>query len=405
MRRLLKRLHGLLRWLGTGWAILGMTLLLIAAGELGLRGVFWLKDRGKPRVPPDPRVLAAIEGSSAWLPEHYRELEALSDRWQPFVYFRQRPFRGKTITIDEDGLRATWMPWRDPADGVKGPSAKLLLLGGSSLWGYGARDDATIPSRIAQGLHDRGLDAEVRNLAEIGYVNTQEMIALVRELQAGYRPDVVLFYDGVNDTTSALLEGQAAVTTNESNRVREFNLLQSPARLGSSLAGRLVRDSAWFRLAGSIGRRITAGAASDHATPAESEQASLARAVVGRYLANVRLVEALGRAYHFRALFIWQPVIFHKSRLVPFEQEESEKFAWTKEMFLRVHEELGKADELRSDPAFCDLSEVFKDAESLVFLDFCHTTEYANESIAQRLVQRLILLMERSAEGSKASSP
>ena len=26
------------------------------------------------------------------------------------------------------------------------------------------------------------------NLAEIGYVNTQELIALVRELQQGYRP-------------------------------------------------------------------------------------------------------------------------------------------------------------------------------------------------------------------------
>ena len=27
----------------------------------------------------------------------------------------------------------------------------------------------------------------------------------MRELQEGYRPDLVIFYDGVNDTTSALL--------------------------------------------------------------------------------------------------------------------------------------------------------------------------------------------------------
>ena len=73
----------------------------------------------------------------------------------------------------------------------------------------------------------------------------------MRELQQGYRPDLVLFYDGVNDTTSALLEGEATVTTNEINRVREFNLLQSPARLASALAGNLIQNSALFRLAGS----------------------------------------------------------------------------------------------------------------------------------------------------------
>src|SRR5262249_55880433 len=159
---------------------------------------------------------------------HQRELEMLSDRWEPYVYFRERPLAGQTINISAEGLRATWT-----APAVTGPAGaqtrpfKLLLLGGSSLWGFGARDDHTIPSLLARALHDRGEAVEIRNLAEIGYVSTQELIALVRELQAGYRPDLVLFYDGVNDTTSALLEGEAGVSTNEVNRRREFNLLQS----------------------------------------------------------------------------------------------------------------------------------------------------------------------------------
>ena len=69
------------------------------------------------------------------------------------------------------------------------------------------------------------MPVEVRNLSELGYVSTQEVIGLYRELQEGYRPDVVIFYDGVNDTTSAVLSGQAGVTTNEINRHDEFNLL------------------------------------------------------------------------------------------------------------------------------------------------------------------------------------
>ena len=39
-----------------------------------------------------------------WPIEHYREIESLEERWQPYVYFRPKPFHGKTITIGADGL-------------------------------------------------------------------------------------------------------------------------------------------------------------------------------------------------------------------------------------------------------------------------------------------------------------
>ena len=65
------------------------------------------------------------------------------------------------------------------------------MLGGSSLWGFGARDDQTIPSLLARRLHDRGVQVEVKNLSDLGYVSTQEVIGLLRELQgrlpAGHR--------------------------------------------------------------------------------------------------------------------------------------------------------------------------------------------------------------------------
>ena len=134
--------------------------------------------------------------------------------------------------------------------------------------------------------------AEIRNLAEIGYVSTQETVALVRELQAGYRPDVVLFYDGVNDTTSALLEGRPTLSTNEINRVREFNLLQSPGRLTAALAWNLVKDSGSFRLAQSLSRRFGRGPAVAYPSRSERELELLANGVVQGYLGNVRLVEA-----------------------------------------------------------------------------------------------------------------
>ena len=89
---------------------------------------------------------------------------------------------------------------------------------------------------------------EIRNLAEIGYVSTQEMIALVRELQSGYRPDLVLFYDGVNDTTSALLEGEADAHDQRDQPGPRIQSAAVAARLTAALARNLVGGSAFSGL-------------------------------------------------------------------------------------------------------------------------------------------------------------
>ncbi len=242
--------------LRTAWCIVGITLLVLILMEAGSRAVFALHDALTAAPVPDRRLLAEGYAGATWPVTHYRELELLSERWQPYVYFRQKPFRGETIRIRPDGLRDLWHPLPGPNQPSRPKSIKLLMLGGSSLWGYGARDEHTIPSLVAKALHDRGDRLEPRNLAEMGYVSTQEFVALRRELQAGYRPDVVVFYDGVNDTTSALLGGAAGLTTNEVNRQREFNLSQSPVRLVAALAAKLVRDSGSYRFARWIRRRF-----------------------------------------------------------------------------------------------------------------------------------------------------
>jgi hypothetical protein len=396
MQRTLPRIRQTCKALQTAWSILGVTLVLIVLAELLLRAGFWLKDRGRPRIPPDPRAVAAVEQGDRWLPLHYRELERLADRWSPYVYFRQRPFQGRTITIDDEGRRATWRPPDAPEGGTASPSApppRILMLGGSSLWGFGARDEGTIPSQIVRALHERGIRVDVENLAEIGYVNTQEVIALMRALQQGKRPDVVLFYDGVNDTTSALLEGRATLTTNEVNRRREFNLLQSPGRLTGSLLDYAVRNSASYRLAGAIARRFGDGTDPDARRPAVSDASALPRLadeVVEGYLANRALVEALGKSYGFQSLFVWQPVIFSKPRRVPFEEEESVKLGWSSALFALVHDRLRAERSLVDDRAFLDLTPLFDDTDELVFLDFCHTTEAANATIARAIVAKLL---------------
>jgi lysophospholipase L1-like esterase len=391
MRNVLQRIRRRLRFLQVIWSIAGITLVAIVLMEAGFRLFFSIKDHFATETVPDRRVIEAGYGGEAWPVQHYREIQALQDRWEPYVYFRQKPFTGQTITIDPEGLRRTWMP---PSSADRsGKVFKLLMLGGSSLWGYGARDDRTIPSLVARELYDRGYRVELRNLAEIGYVSTQEVVALVRDIQAGYRPDLVIFYDGVNDTTSALLEGEAGVTTNEQNRRAEFNILQSPSRLGTSLIMRLVRDSATYRFAQVLGRRLGGAMRTEGRLPSVKGVDGLAPEVVRRYRANIALVEKLGREFGFEPLFYWQPVVFDKGELTPYEAEEALKFEWARGFFHEVHGAIRDSTDLRGDARFHDLSRLFSGTPELIFIDYCHTTESGNQRVADAIARDAIEIL------------
>ncbi len=391
MRNVLLHLRRFLRFLRTVWSIAGLTVLAIILTESGFRLIFRVKDHFAAEAVPDRRVIDAGYGGESWPALHYRELQALEHRWEPYVYFRPRPFAGQTITIDRDGSRRTWIP--PSSNDRPGKVCKLLFFGGSSLWGYGARDDRTIPSLVAREMYDRGYRVEVRNLGEIGYVSTQEVIALLRDLQTGYRPDLVIFYDGVNDTTSAWLEGEAGVTTNEQNRRAEFNLLHSPSRLAASLIVKLVHDSASYRFAQIVGSRLGAARnVPDQPTPAKGAHA-LAAEVVRRYRANVDIVEKLGKEYGFETLFYWQPVVFDKLELTPFETEEARRFEWARGFFAEVYGGVRSSFKAGGDAHFHDLSRLFAGTPEFIFIDYCHTTESGNRKVAEAIARDAIAIL------------
>ncbi len=397
MGKALRRLKRVLSCVQASWSVFGITLVTLLLVEGGFRVSFAVRDRLTAVAIPDRRIVAEGYGGDTWPSVHFRELEQLQERWQPYVYFRQKPFRGKTITIDADGRRTTWQSSARAADRGERRSVKILTLGGSSLWGFGARDDQTIPSLLARSLDEKGWYVELKNLSEIGYVSTQEVIALTQELQAGYRPDLVIFYDGVNDTTSALLEGEPGLTTNEVNRRHEFNLLQTTARLTAALAVKLVKDSGSYRFAQMVRRRLGGETASARPAPATFRVPDVADGVVRRYEANITLVETLAKSFGFRPLFFWQPTVFTKPVLVAVEQEEARRFSWAEPFLSDVYAGIRTSQQLTSDAAFRDLSTVFDDEEGLIFIDYCHTTEVANARIASTMAATAVKALSNPA--------
>jgi lysophospholipase L1-like esterase len=264
------------------------------------------------------------------------------------------------------------------------------MFGGSTLWGYGARDEFTIPSLVSKKLAARVPTAPwVVNLGETGYVTTQEVITLMLELRKGNVPDLAVFYDGVNDAWAAFQSGVAGMPQNELNRIIEFN---SRERL--NLRGGFVQKSGLYRFARGLSGSIGSGGVGA-ASRRRFLDPALANAVVDTYVGNVRLVKALARDYGFQVVFFWQPTIYSKKILSPDEErwrltgsrrQGAPAFAEEYRAFNEAFKQRMKS--ARIDDVY-DLSDTFANEARTIYIDRFHMSEIGNNAVAEAMVATL----------------
>ena len=348
-------------------------LVVEAAARIGVYGI--------ERWRPDYRAGADGYFGATWTRDYYREFAASGGaEWRPYVYWRRPPFAGRFINVDAEGIRRTWKAATGDAE-----RTRIFVMGGSTAWGTGARDDYTLPSELAKGLFERGRAAEVTNYAESGYVTFQDVSMLLSRLHRGNVPDLVVFYGGVDDVFSALQNGVAGIPQNEVNRRREFNVLQ-PENVGKLLP---VLTSGTQYFAGMVRRRLmrnTAGAV----LPEAGNRSALAQAVIEQYCANLRTVRGLAREYGFRALFFWQPVIFTKPTLTSYEVFERDRYGYARDFFAETYKRMADAPPSCRDLGLDDVSRVFENDARPYYIDAFHVTEAGNQRVAAAMLPIVI---------------
>ncbi len=383
---------GLLGRAKEAWLVAGITFLLLLMLEVALSLAYTLRDRFQPSVSAlsqDWRAHADAYAGVSWTHQYYKEFEESSvTEWSSYVYWRRKPYKGRYINIDPNGIRRTW---RADGDRPGSDPRSVFIFGGSTVWGVGVRDDATIPSFLARKLEEKGIGAEVTNFGESGYVSTQEVIALIGQLQKGNVPDLAIFYDGVNDVYSAYQQRAAGLPHNEYNRVKEFNLTQPAGyqSLRSAFLHRTAEKLAMVRFSRSLLRRLGVGDQQDAAATywgtanhsIAGEEDLLGR-ILTVYESNVRTIRALGEAYGFKTLFYWQPTVFDKSHLTPYEQEQRESVEALQPFCRRAYELVSRKGD---DGDFRDLCGTFAEVSRPVFIDWCHLSEWGNEAIAEQM--------------------
>jgi lysophospholipase L1-like esterase len=366
-----RRVAALARAAHAAWLFAGATLLVLAAVEGAARVVWALLPPPSAFDEAHAGVLADFEGA----PELGREREFQRFSWHPYVYWRHRPFDGRHVHVDAQGLRDTWN-----AAGPEG-ALDIQVFGGSTAWGWGAPDDATIPSLISRSLAQTlSTPVHVTNRAQFGYVSTQGLIALTLDLRAGRVPDAVVFYDGVNDVFSAYQAGRAGDPKNEWRRREDFES---------------VRRAFQRRLAGHLAtvKLVRRAFAPDPEPPVDP--ARLAAEVVRAYAGNLRVVESMAAAFGFEVRFYWQPTVWLKSGLTPYERAAGEHYAYLEALYRAAAAEIAAHPELSRNPRFGDLGKILADREEPLFLDFCHIGPAGNRIVAEQIAADLAEALRR----------
>jgi len=397
------------------WLMIGMSLAILLLVESCVRVQRSISERASG-VRPGAAPAGDPQAKMPWFDEFTKEYDATRpQRWKSYLYWGREPsFKGRYVNIDSAGHRIT-----PQAKNAEGPVARVFFFGGSTMWGTAQRDDHTIPAEAARRLMTLAAPLnriEVTNFGESGYVTTQELIELELQLRAGQRPNVVVFYDGINDVGTTVQFGAPGIPQNESKRVSEFAMGRALDRSGFARGlkkdltaeGILLREG-FNQLALVDWIKSKKGSPPLTFISADSAARSTARV----YAENMRIVEALSKAYGFQAIYVWQPSIHATPKpLTKFEERirngiKNNPFeSRIRETQLAIPPIVDSAMATIAPGRFVDATSLFVNDTMSVFVDrIGHNTEASVPKIVDAFWPALEAAVQRSRAGVAAEAP
>lgn len=321
----------------------------------------------------------------------HRELREQDMMWEPYLHYRFKPMNGKHNTIYANGLRKTANPsLKDSATAIK-----IFCFGGSTMYSSGSRDEYTIPSELSKLIYKTfpNQNVEVSNFGCHGYTRATENIQLQRELIKNNIPDIVIFYDGVNEVISAHQNNEAGAPTNAYNRKREFKLAHNYKKR----IRLMINSSNLYRFITTMQRKIFSG--STYAK-LSARSDTLATDIAENYIGLVKISKSLENEYGFKVFNFMQPNIYSKKNLSEAEQGYYKDQQYYENLYTLSYENVRKDSLMIKDSTFVDISNAFDNTDRTVYFDFCHTGEIGNQLVANSIFEHIqSLLAPKTPEG------
>lgn len=268
------------------------------------------------------------------------------------------------------------------------PTRRVLMFGGSTLFGQEVPDSRTIPSYLQRMLNAQGVRWQVMNFGLVGMNAAQQARILARV--APRRGDIVVFYHGVNDIYYSVFGGYREGWVGGVPAFRPVQKLGGLHRMLHAWHQRFKDYSYTAQVALDIyqrGRPTTVTDPAELERNVEAAQARFREAVAE----GARIAGAAGAEFvHFL-----QPQVFASSVMTDYERALVANPLGTapgvETAFRKGYPKLLQAaqDLVREGVEFHDIANALdrRPAGQEVFLDFCHVAHRGNELVAQRLMQ------------------
>lgn len=286
----------------------------------------------------------------------------------PYYHWRREPYFGDVIQVDNEGKRRTI---KNPAPNAK----KVFMFGGSTMWGTGTPDRYTIPSQLQALL---GSEYDVYNFGETAFVSVQELNLLLEQLSKGFIPDVVIFYDGVNDTYASLYSP---------GKVRHPQFVPEDYTSKTSTAyliTKLLEKTNYIAITERLKMWLKKDALSQWETNVEKNLDQQAKETMKQYRHLMRQASALGREYGFKVYYFWQPLLLTQNRVLT--EYEKKIYEVQSPALIKTYHMLYKvAGEMHGKDNFYYIADIFDNVNEPIFFDFCHVGPKGNAIVAENI--------------------
>lgn len=345
---------------------MAVLLALVVAETVGI-GILWVRwqqalkaagprDLGLPKGNFIKRAHPGVDFSKVYpgatpaeIDLFQRETFELPYLFQPSTGFRLAPAKKQTVEVSAAGYRVGPLPQPWPP---AGEALNVFVFGGSTTFGYAVGTSNTLPAELERALSALYPDRRVQcyNFGCGGYFSTQERNRFEQLLTSGHVPKLAVFVDGLNDFT--FWKGIPMFSDHVARLFRPEDVVRPME----------------FRL--------------------PDEPAAVAQAVLRRYEANVKMIEAVAARWQVQPLFVVQPVPYYdipiSPQTFPFHTvvpgHEMCKVGYAEFEQLTLGGAFG--------PASIWCGDAFANAQSVMYADSIHYSPEGNGVLARMIVEK-----------------
>lgn len=314
-------------------------------------------------MPADTSGLQA----AAWIADHWAKTGLPPAVYRSHIGWRRAEWASENVHVEGPYLQ------RRTVNATTSGAAKVYFFGGSTMWGDGSPDSGTIPSQFAART---GIHAE--NFGDPGYTAHQSLLLLIQLLQEGHQPDLVVFYDGVNEVWAKCRTENGATSTELDAEIR------SVLRRSSHPDSFTYYFTPFLRVADNLNRelnRTTRGESYDcHSNPAKAE------AIADNMIKDWEFAKLLTERYGGRFIAFLQPVVhFSRTKLDYIGESQAALIERVRPGYETIYPMLRERVRRRGGDFHDIVSAV--DVEEPVYVDFCHLTQKGNAYVLDRMLE------------------